>query len=92
MKITSSLLFLAAGLALGSSSVNAESVILRTPLEVTGYCHFQYLPNSQGSLASGLVMDYYGSCEHDPLGPDEILSRSRARSRSTFDNDGDDGE
>jgi len=60
-----------------------------------GYCHLKFPAIREDTLdsdhpilqnpSSGDIMDYYGPCDHDPLGKDEIQSQKlqavRQRSR-----------
>ena len=65
----------------GVPSVGGQEVVLRVPTETTSYCHMKFPPITEDSLFSnspvlnesaGNVIDFYGSCDHDPLGNDEI--------------------
>ncbi|MDH3445187.1 MAG: hypothetical protein OEN50_14765 [Deltaproteobacteria bacterium] len=103
MKKTISLLsnlLLSSTLFLGVPTAEAESVVLKTPLDLAGYCHMQFPPIRKDTLnwdqpvldeGSGNVIDFYGSCDHDPLGPDEIRAQKRAHSRAES-SDGDNGD
>jgi len=57
----------------------------QTPLTAENYCNLKF-PAIRGSTrssdnpqlkspTSGDVVDYYGPCDHNPLGEDEILSQ-----------------
>ena len=56
-----------------------------TPLSVEGYCHLKFpamrahtLASNQPELKStdsGDLVDFYGPCNHDPAGKDEIESQ-----------------
>ncbi len=74
-------LFLAANLAFGTATVKAEDSITKVPMDSVSYCHMKFPPVSDETLFSdypvlnegaGNVIDFYGSCDHDPLGADEV--------------------
>ena len=80
-------LILAASLGVGLARAVADdqdtsSDISTAPLSLEGYCHLRF-PAIQGrtlasnhpqlkSPDSGDMVDYYGPCDHDPLGQDEV--------------------
>jgi len=74
--------------ALGSSvapAVGAEGVIVKQPLTSGSYCHLKFPAIREETLASahpvlqdpstGELIDFYGPCDHDPLGREEIQSQ-----------------
>lgn len=76
-------LILAANLTWGTS-VKADDSISKVPVESVSYCHMKFPPISGESLysdhpvlneAAGNVIDFYGSCDHDPLGADEVQAQ-----------------
>jgi hypothetical protein len=84
--------FLAAVLLVGSFGTSgalaaAAGVISNTP---GSYCHLTFPAIREDTLSwdrpvlkgasSGDVIDFYGSCDHDPLGKDEIASQRRQES------------
>ena len=88
MKIATS--FLAALLLVGSFGARsafaaAPGVISNQVLTPGSYCHLTFPAIRENTLASdrpvlkdpseGDIIDYYGSCAHDPLGADEIRSQ-----------------
>ena len=90
MKIASS--FLAALLLVGSFATSgalaaAEGVISNQAFTGGSYCHLKFPAIRENTLfcdrpvlkdpSSGDIIDYYGSCDHDPLGQDEIVSQRR---------------
>ena len=71
--------------------------ILKVPTDEAGYCHMKFPPILVDTLsweqpvlnhAAGNVIDFYGSCDHDPLGAEEIEVQKRAQLRAMFE-DGD---
>jgi hypothetical protein len=87
MKKTTALvanLFLSSTLFWGAATVNADELIVKTPLDLPGYCHMQFPVMRADTLRwerplldenSGAVIDFYGSCAHDPTGADEIRAQ-----------------
>ena len=81
----------------GVSTAASQEVIVRVPVETTSYCHMKFPPISEDTLFSanpvlnesaGNSIDFYGSCDHDPLGLDEIRSQRQLLMRGYF-GDGD---
>jgi hypothetical protein len=63
-------------------SWGGDGVLSKTPAVNGSYCHLKFPairsstletdhPQSKSSSTGDLV-DYYGPCDHDPLGPDEV--------------------
>ena len=99
MKTTIS--FLAALLLIGSIGNNrayaaAEGVISNATLSPGSYCHLTFPAILEDTLSSdrpvlkasteGDIIDFYGSCDHDPLGKDEIASQKR-QAAERYEND-----
>ena len=72
-----------AGLVLTSSGLfAAEGIISRTPDASGSYCHLRFPAIQEQTLGSGRpvlkdpaegdIIDFYGPCDHDPLGAAEI--------------------
>lgn len=92
-------LLLASTLFWSVPSVNGEIVggqelIVKVPVGDTGYCHMKFPPMREDSLsweqpvlneAAGNTIDFYGSCDHDPTGKDEIEAQRRLLLRGYFD-------
>ena len=69
----------------------ADGVILKEAVEeeeaagVGNYCHLRFPAIEPGTLGtahpvlqnpdSGEIIDFYGPCDHDPLGPDEVKNQ-----------------
>jgi hypothetical protein len=66
------------------SNLKGAAVAIDTA-EAGPYCHMQFSaiePSSLGtdhpvleSAATGEIIDFYGACNHDPLGKDEVKSQ-----------------
>jgi hypothetical protein len=69
----------------------ADNVILKEVSNPGSYCHLKYPAIEQDKLAaaspslatSGDIIDFYGSCDHDPLGKDEVQAQ-RIESQHEF--------
>jgi hypothetical protein len=89
MKTTLSLasnLIVSSALLWGAATLNADDVIVKTPLDLPGYCHMQFPEMRSDTLnwdqpmlddSSGSVIDFYGSCAHDPTGAEQRKSQRR---------------
>ncbi len=92
---------LSGAFALGAGpALGAEGIILKVPLPGSNYCHLKFPAIRRDTLysdrpvladpSSGNIVDFYGPCDHDPLGKEEIQrqrdDRSRARRREWGDN------
>jgi hypothetical protein len=88
MKIPTS--FLSALLLIGALAVtgaaDAQDVLAKVELEPgSNYCHMKFPAIREDTLNSNRpvlkdagtadIVDYYGSCDHNPLGKDEIASQ-----------------
>jgi hypothetical protein len=90
-------LLLSSTLFWGVPSVEAEEMISMIPTDITDYCHLKFPTMREDSLSwerpvldstTGSVVDFYGPCDYDPLGVDEIRVQRRVLLRGNFD-DGD---
>jgi hypothetical protein len=94
-------LFLAALLlvgivGVGNTSAAADGVISNATFTPGSYCHLTFPAIRQDTLSwdrpvlkdpsEGDIIDFYGSCDHDPLGKDEIASQKR-QAAERYDND-----
>jgi hypothetical protein len=96
MKKTTSLisnLILSSTLFWSVATVNAEEPIVKTPLDLPGYCHMQFPEMRSDTLdwdrpvlddSSGNIVDFYGSCDHDPRGADAIRGQRRGLRREFY--------
>jgi hypothetical protein len=65
----------------------SDGVIVKEAAEFGEYCHLKFPaidPNTLGNALprlqnpdAGAIIDYYGSCDHDPLGKDEVQTQMR---------------
>ena len=77
----------------GVATVGSREVNLGVPAETTSYCHMK-LPNISEDLlfsgnpvlneSAGNSIDFYRSCDHDPLGRDEIRAQRELLMRGYF--------
>lgn len=78
-------------LVLGAESPRLNGVLSSVQIPGSSYCHLRFpaireetLSSNEPSLNtdSNDIIDFYGSCDHDPLGKDEIQAqKSDARRR-----------
>jgi hypothetical protein len=90
-------LILSSTLFWGVPSAEAQEIISSVPAGTTDYCHLKFPAMREDSLSwerpvldstTGSVVDFYGPCDYDPLGVDEIRVQRRVILRGNFD-DGD---
>lgn len=91
-------LLLSSTLFWGASVASGQEVIVKVPVETTSYCHMKFPPIREDTLFSanptldegaGNTMDFYGSCDHDPLGIDEVRTQRGLVLRDYFSDTGD---
>ena len=83
IKLVVSALFLGGAIGLGGTSVHAEDVISKNVFKEGSYCHTKFESIQEETLASAQpilknaddIVDFYGSCNHDPLGKEEIQAQ-----------------
>lgn len=88
MKTVLAVLFLAG--SMGSSIASAagtENVISKDVSTEGSYCHLKFPAIEERTLSwkrpvlkdlsEGDIIDFYGPCDHDPLGKEEIQSQKR---------------
>ena len=90
-------LLLSSTLFWGVPSVEAQEMISTIPSDTTAYCHLKFPAMREDTLSwqtpildplTGSVVDFYGPCDYDPVGLDEIRVQRRVILRGDFD-DGD---
>ena len=91
-------LLLSSTLFWGVPSAEAEELISIVPADTTAaYCHLKFPTMRQDSLlweqpvldsAAGNMVDFYGPCDYNPVGADEIRVQRRVILRGNFE-DGD---
>jgi hypothetical protein len=80
-----------------STALAAASGVISNATATPGsYCHLTFPAIREDTLASnrpvlkdpseGDIIDFYGSCDHDPLGKDEINSQKQ-QAAERYDND-----
>ena len=94
MKIATS--FLAGLVLMGSVGVSgakaADGVMLKEEAVPGSYCHMQFPAIEESTLYtdhpvlksadSGDIIDYYGSCDENPLGKDQVIAQRSERENS----------
>jgi hypothetical protein len=88
------LAFIAGVLGTGASFVRAQGEILKQVAEPGTYCHVKFPAIREETLSamnpdlttSGDVVDFYGPCDHDPLGKDEVQSQ-KLQAQHRFDSE-----
>lgn len=80
-----SALALVGSLAAGGAALAADGVVLKQEQAEGSYCHMKFPAIRQSSLGndqaqlndprSSNVVDFYGPCDEDPLGKDQIESQ-----------------
>jgi len=83
MKLVVSVLFLGGAIGLGGTWARAEDVISKDVLTEGSYCHTKFESIREETLASSQpllkdtddIVDFYGPCNHDPVGKEEIQSQ-----------------
>jgi len=83
-------LLLFGGLGASNAVAAAPGVISNATFTAGSYCHLRFPAIDEETLSwdrpvlkhpsEGDIIDYYGSCDHDPLGQDEIASQRRQES------------
>ena len=99
MKIVRSFLtalLLVGSIGTGSSFAAGKGVISNATLVPGSYCHLTFPAIREDTLASdrpvlkdpseGDIIDFYGPCDHDPLGEYQIERQSR-QNADRYDND-----
>jgi hypothetical protein len=90
-------LLLSSTLFWGVPALEADEPIVKFPADTTSYCHQQFPPMLEESLhwerpvfdmAAGNIIDFYGSCDHDPVGRAETRAQKRLLFRGVY-GDGD---
>jgi len=83
MKLLVAVLFLGGALGLGETSARAEDVISKEVSREGSYCHAKFETIREETLASSRpvlkdvddIVDFYGPCDHNPLGKEEIQAQ-----------------
>jgi hypothetical protein len=85
-------LLLSSTLLLGVPMAHGEELssgqVVKVPATNASYCHMKFPPMREDSLSwkqpvfddsSSAIIDFYGSCDYDPLGNDEIRVQRRLK-------------
>jgi hypothetical protein len=80
IKSLMSVVFLTGALGFSVASAGPENVISKDVLTNDSYCHTKFESIREDTLASSQpvlkdaddIVDFYGACNHDPLGKEEI--------------------
>jgi hypothetical protein len=82
-----SALCLTGAIGLGGGSAGAQGIVSKQAVGNSNYCHMKFESIQQRTLGSrhpalndsdsNDIVDYYGPCDHDPLGQDEIRAQAR---------------
>lgn len=77
----------------------AADVILKVASEKGDYCHLKFPAIREDTLfwdrpllqdpKAGEIIDFYGPCDHDPLGKEEIVAQRDQRRRERSEKAGD---
>lgn len=96
MRKTESLLsslFLSSILFWGVPTVEANELVIEEAANLSFYCHMQFPEMRADTLSwdrpvldttAGNVIDFYGSCDHDPTGADAIRVQRRVLLREIY--------
>lgn len=93
MSLLSNLL-LAFALLWGIPAAATDQPIVRVPAESGDYCHMQFPPIREDSLSwerpvlnetAGNIVDFYGPCDHDPVGFEEVQAQKRVLLRGIYE-------
>ena len=83
IKSLMSVVFLTGALGVSVASAEAEALISKDVLANGSYCHTKFESIREDTLASSQpvlkdaddIVDFFGACNHDPLGKEEIQSQ-----------------
>jgi hypothetical protein len=89
--LVSSTLFWGVPMAYGEELGSGQ--VVRVPATDASYCHMKFPPIREDTLSwsrpvlddsSTAFIDFYGPCDHDPLGNDEIKAQRRLKFGGTY--------
>lgn len=78
----------------GVPTVSGEAVIVKEPADFSSYCHMKFPPMVETTLSwdqpvlnenAGQSIDFYGPCDHDPTGSEEIREQGQELLRGLSD-------
>jgi hypothetical protein len=83
-------------------TANADVVggqeIVKETADAVGYCHMKFPPMRENTLSwqepafesgSGNSIDFYGRCDHNPLGAEEVKAQREVQIRENYGDSGD---
>jgi len=83
------------GLPMAQGEELTTNRIVKVPTDGSNYCHMKFPPMREETLSwpqpvldenAGHLIDFYGPCDYDPLGADEIKAQRRMGARGIFEN------
>jgi hypothetical protein len=83
-------LLLAATIFAALPAARAQELLLREPLDLSGYCHMKFPPMREETLSwaqplldesASSSIDFYGPCDYNPTG---VTERARQRRNSVY--------
>lgn len=93
-KLFAAVLLLAGVIGPGAASAGAVGVVSKETFAGGGYCHTKFTSIQEDTLGqarpvlkdggSGDIVDFYGPCDHDPLGKDEIRAQELESQRRSI--------
>jgi hypothetical protein len=86
-KLVLATLLSAGAIGLSAMPTWADGVLFKARIEGTNYCHMKFPAIREDTLSwdrpvlkdpsSGDIIDFYGSCGHDPLGKVEVAQQKK---------------
>jgi hypothetical protein len=70
----------------GAAPLAADQLVIKEPADMGAYCHMKFPPMRPDTLSweqpvldenAGNIIDFYGSCDHDPTGAEEVRIQRR---------------
>lgn len=77
----------------GVAAVKADETIVKVPVDLTSYCHIKFPPMREDTLSweqpvldttAGDIIDFYGPCDYDPLGREEVWRQKQELYREFY--------
>jgi hypothetical protein len=75
----------------GGATLNADDLVVKTPLEVFGYCHMKFPPMFEEILSwtqpvfdgsAGNIIDFHDPCDHETGGEERRTQRDHGFHRT----------
>src|SRR5512142_1193074 len=87
MTLLAAVLLSMASVAVTNASENSDNVTVKTALNAGGYCHIKFPAIDEKTLytndpvlknaSSGDIIDFYGPCDENPTGPDQVQAQAQ---------------